>query len=250
MDEVRLYTQSFSEAVSDAVVRVRTVDTQSKDGPFVHELINLMHASIECVNQGILIRGGMTIGPVHVGLAGKGPIFGNAMVRAYEIEENEAVYPRIMIDEDAIEAYLTDNSLWQDGEFDADEAELARRLIRVSEDGSYFLDYLNAAGPGEFDEGVVGQFAFLQRHRDVIIEGLTSADAKARRKLAWLANYHNRFIAELREQYDMTDPSGVFKAEIGMVPAEVFDALVVEGSWSSVAARLAMLTGLGAGATI
>lgn len=90
-DEARLYSQSFSESVSDAVVRVRTVDTQSQDGPFLYELIDLMHATIECVNQGILIRGGMTIGPAHIGLDGKGPIFGNAMVRAYEIEENEAV---------------------------------------------------------------------------------------------------------------------------------------------------------------
>jgi hypothetical protein len=247
MDEVRLYTQSFSEAVSDAVVRVRTVDTESQDGPFVQELIDLMHASIECVNQGILIRGGMTIGPVHVGLDGKGPIFGNAMVRAYEIEANEAVYPRIMIDEDAIEAYLTDRSLWQDGEFDSDEAEIARGFIGVTEDGSYFMDYLNAAGPGEFDEGVAGQLAFLQRHREVIVKGLASADAKVRRKLVWLANYHNRFIVELRKEYDVTDPDGAFEAKIGIAPAELFDALVVEGTWSSGAARLTKIAGAKAG---
>lgn len=241
MDEVRLYSQSFSESVSDAVVRVRTIDTQSQDGPFVHELINLMHASIECVNLGILIRGGMTIGPVHVGLDGKGPIFGDAMVRAYEIEENEAVYPRIMIDEDTINAYLADKSLWQDGEFDSDEAEIAGRFIGVTEDGSYFVDYLNAAGPGEFDEGVAGQFEFLRRHREVIVGGLAKADAKARRKLVWLANYHNRFIAMLRDQYDMADPHGAFEAETGIVPAELFDALVIEGNWSSVGARLAKI---------
>ena len=241
MDEVRLHTQSFSESVSDAVVRVRTVDTQSQDGPFVHELIDLMHASIECVNQGILVRGGMTIGPVHVGLDGKGPIFGNAMVRAYEIQENEAVYPRIMIDEDAIEVYLTDESLWQDGEFNHCEEETARRFIGVTEDGSYFVDYLNAARPDDFDEGIAGQFLFLQRHRDVIVDGLAKADAKARRKLAWLANYHNRFIAKLREQYDMTDPDGAFEAKTGMAPIHLLDALVIEGSWLSVAARLATI---------
>lgn len=242
-DEFRLFTQSFSESVSDAIVRVRTVDTQSKDGPFVHELIDLMHATVECVSRGILIRGGMTIGPVHVGLHGKGPIFGNGMVRAYRIEEEEAVYPRIMIDDQALKTFLDDAVLWQDGEKDAYEAELVMRFIGVAEDGSYFLDYLRAAGPGEFDAGVAGQFEFLRRHKRLIVDNLANADAKARRKLVWLANYHNRFVAELRGQYDMDDPEGLFYAELEMSPPELFNALVVEGQWPDLMGRLAQLAG-------
>jgi hypothetical protein len=242
-DEFRLYTQSFSESVSDAVVRVRTVDTQSQDGPFAYELIDLMHAIVECVNQGILIRGGMTIGPVHVGLDGKGPIFGNAMVRAYEIEENEAVYPRIMIDDDALEAYLNDESLWQDGRFDRHEAEMALEFIGIADDGSYFVDYLRAAGPGEFDAGVAGRFEFLQRHRKLIVDTLAIADTKVRRKLVWLANYHNRFVAELRQQYDMKDPAGEFEAEVGIAPEKLFDDLMIEESWTRTLAGLDAIAG-------
>lgn len=242
-DEWRLHTQSFSEAVSDAVVRVRTIDTQSQDGAFVHELIDLMHATIECVSRGILIRGGMTIGPVHVGITGAGPIFGNGMVRAYKIEEEEAVYPRIMIDDAALEAYLTDATLWQDGGLDAHEAALALRFIGVAEDGSHFLDYLRAAGPGEFDAGVAGQFGFLQQHRQMIVHNLVDADAKARRKLVWLANYHNRFVAELRNGYDMDDPHGEFEAELDVSPPELFDSLVIEGSWTSIISRLEAVAG-------
>ena len=242
-DEIRLYTQAFSESVSDAVVRVRTVDTQSQDGPFVHELIDLMHATIECVSRGILIRGGMTIGPVHVGLDGKGPIFGNGMVRAYRIEEDEAVYPRIMIDDEAIEAYLTDPTLWKDGDQDGHEAGLARQFIGVAEDGSHFLDYLRAAGPGEFDGGVAGHFEFLRRHKRLIVDNMANADAKARRKLVWLASYHNRFIAELRGDYDMDDPNGAFYAELETTPVELFDSLEIEGSWTGLVRRLAALAG-------
>ena len=180
-DEVRVYSQAFSESVSDAVVRVRTVDTQSNDGAFVLELIDLMHVMLECVNRGILIRGGMTIGPVHVGLAGDGPIFGNGMVRAFKIESEEAVYPRIMIDDAALEDYLADEALWRDGNFDADEARLVREFVGMAEDGSHFVDYLRAAGPGEFDAGVAGHFEFLQRHRRVIIDNMANADPKAQR---------------------------------------------------------------------
>lgn len=238
LDEFRMYTQSFSESVSDAVVRVRTVDTQSKDGPFVYELIDLMHAIIECVNQGILVRGGMTIGPVHIGLDGKGPIFGNAMVRAYEIEENEAVYPRIMIDDGALAAYLSDQSLWQYGAFDQDEARMTMNFIGVAEDGSYFIDYLRAAGPGEFDDGVSGQFNFLQKHHKLIAENLDTDDAKVRRKFVWLANYHNRFISELRQQYDMNDPNSDFEREIGTSPRQLFDKLMIEVRSAGIVAEL------------
>lgn len=241
MDEVRLYTQSFSESVSDAVVRVRTVDTQSQDGPFVYELIDLVMATIELVNQGILIRGGLTIGPAHIGLDGKGPIFGNAMVRAFEIEEHEATYPRIMIDEAAVDAYLTDQTLWQDHRFTGFEAKIAQGYIAVADDGSLFLDYLRGADPGLFDAGDAGRFQFLQRHRDLIVDGLAVPDARVRRKFAWLANYHNRFIAELREQYDMNDPSGEFAEEIGVAPSSLFDGLVIRGSWDDVAAKLASI---------
>ncbi|ARO32323.1 hypothetical protein NXC14_PA00025 (plasmid) [Rhizobium sp. NXC14] len=231
MDEIRLNTQAFSESVSDAVVRVRTVDTQSPDGPLVYELIDLLHAIIECLNRGILIRGGVTIGPAYVGLNGKGPIFGPAMVRAFEIEQNEAVYPRIMIDEAVLAAYAQDDSLWQNAEFDGGEARLTRSFIGVADDGSYFLDYLRAAGPGEFDAGVVGQFAFLRGHRELIVEGLRNDDAKVRRKFVWLANYHNRFVASLQASYDLSGSDGAFEAELGISPQAMFDSLPIEPTW-------------------
>lgn len=231
MDEVRLHSQAYSESVSDAVVRVRTVNTQYSDGAFVYELTDLLHAVIECLNRGILVRGGMTIGHAYVGLRGKGPIFGPAMVRAFEIEQNEAVYPRVMIDEAILAAYTEDRSLWQNSEIYGDEARLSRSFIGVSDDGSYFLDYLSAAGPGEFDLGVKGQLSFLGRHRTLIVEGLQNDESKIRRKFVWLASYHNRFITKLRADYDLTDNNSAFEAEIGLSPQAMFDSLQIEETW-------------------
>jgi hypothetical protein len=234
MDEVRVITQSFSESVSDAVVRVRTIETQRRYSAFFIELYDLMFATIACVNQGILIRGGMTIGPVHVGLDGRGPIFGKAMVRAYEIESSEAIYPRIMIDEDALNAYAEDESLWDDGGFHPAEAKAVKKFIGTAEDGSYFLDYLNSAEPEHFDDLLAGQIKFLRNHRDLIKKGLNSNDRKVRRKMAWLANYHNRSIATLRKQYD-PDHWGHRAREMNQfgTPSDEFDALVVEETWTS-----------------
>lgn len=79
-------------------------------------------------------------------------------------------------DECLTDAYLEDKSLWQGGEFDNDEAQMVQQFVGIAEDGSYFIDYLRAAGPGEFDAGVEGHFAFLGRHRRLIVDGLNTSD--------------------------------------------------------------------------
>lgn len=241
MDEVRLYSQAYSESVAHAVVRVRTIDTQSEDGPFLYELYNLAMAQAECVNQGLLIRGGTTIGCVHVGLDGQGPIFGDGMVRAYEMQRDEAKYPRLLIDDMAIESFLSDPSLWQLGQFDENDAEMARNLIKQAEDGSFFVDYLRAMEVGEFDDGELGRLRFLERHKNVVVTELNRADDKTRRELIWVARYHNDFVGELRSQFE-GGSSGAFEALVGTAPVAYFDSLLIKGAWSTFISDLADLT--------
>lgn len=62
----------------------------------------------------------------------------------------------------------------------------------------------------------------------MIVSRLSGATGTVRRKLVWLANYHNRFIAQLRVGYDESDPQGSFEATIGTAPRELFDALVID----------------------
>jgi hypothetical protein len=56
MKDARLFSEAFSDSVSDAVVRLRVYDTQYHDGAFFHELLDLLHAQIQCVGSGVVIR--------------------------------------------------------------------------------------------------------------------------------------------------------------------------------------------------
>ena len=231
MKDYRLHSEAFSESVSDGVIRCRTVDTQYPSGPLILELIDLMHCVVESVAAGFLLRAGMTIGDANIERGG--PLFGPAIVRAVELEEQQAVYPRIVIDTRLIESYETDERLWQDGQRDEYEDGILERFIARDADGSFYLDYLSAAGPGEFDAGLHGQFEFLRRHRDLARSGLMHEAAGVRRKYVWLARYHNAFIAKLRQGYDLDDPEGHFEAEIGVAPRHLFDDLSISSRWTS-----------------
>lgn len=84
MREVRVMSRAFAESVSDAVVRVRVLDTQHPNGAFFTELLDLLHIQIQSVMRGVFIRAGVAIG--NVGMNGNGSVFGAAMVRAYEVK--------------------------------------------------------------------------------------------------------------------------------------------------------------------
>lgn len=231
MKNYRLHSEAFSESVSDGVIRCRTVDTQYPSGPFILELIDLMHCVVETVSAGFLLRAGMTIGDANIEQGG--PLFGPGIVRAVELEEQQAIYPRILIDTRLIESYETDERLWQDGQRDDYEDQILKQFIARDADGSFYLDYLSAAGPGEFDAGLHGQFEFLKCHRDLANSGLMHEATGVRRKYVWLARYHNAFVAKLRQDYDLDDANGDFEAEIGVSPRDLFDDLTITSRWTS-----------------
>jgi hypothetical protein len=158
MKDARLVSRAFAESVSDAVVRLRVYETQFRDGAFFLELINLLHVQIECVNAGVLIRAGVAIGPVYVGVNGEGPFFGAGLVRAYKIESEEAVFPRIVVDDAAYNAFLADEQLRSEENELGEEREYVDRLLRIGEDGTRFIDYLRAAQTEVDDQASYFQF--------------------------------------------------------------------------------------------
>ncbi|MCC5014638.1 hypothetical protein [Legionella sp. 31fI33] len=58
------------------------------------------HAIINLLESGFLVRGGISLGLLH---HTDQIIFGPALVRAHDLEHNEAKFPRILIDDSVIE---------------------------------------------------------------------------------------------------------------------------------------------------
>ncbi len=199
MDEVRVQSRAFAYLVSDAVVRARPYNTTYQDGAFFWELYDLLHAQIGLVGNGVLIRAGVTVGEVYIGINGEGPVFGPGMVRAYEIESQEAIFPRIVIDDHAIEQHQNDPLLRSEDNTLEYEIEAVGRLLGTGEDGTRFIDYLRASR-NEFDS-FEEYLNFLEQHATLIREGRAEVtDRRTLRKYAWLSCYHNSCIEEIRER--------------------------------------------------
>ena len=130
---------------SDSIVISYPCDRSDGDGLF-YLLMDLIHLCFILIRNGIFVRGGITVGKV---IHDQNIIWGPAFVEAYELENHNAIYPRIIIDKKAIEK---GKELYaQKFPYDRDGDDLDK-LILLDEDSAYFLDYLS-----QYDE-----FDYLQ----------------------------------------------------------------------------------------
>ena len=180
-------------AFSDNVVRVCPIDSENPYGALFHELLSLVHVQAEVVQHGIILRGGMAVGDIHFSGA---MIFGPALVRAYELESQFAVHPRIVLDPKVIETYVHNPSMRGEHSIEED-FEYISDLIREGDDGLYHVDYLRAVRTELNKQSDYP--SLLLAHRDMITKRASEIESfnSSKKKYIWLARYHNAVAAEV-----------------------------------------------------
>jgi hypothetical protein len=189
-------------AFSDSVVRVLPIDSEANTtlptGLLVSEIIDLLHAQAELVNERILIRGAVTVGNVF---ASPTRVFGPALIEAYELESRTAIHPRVVVSPAAIHAHRTVPALvgaQHDLEYEISEIE---SLTRIDEcDGVRFIDYVRGIAEEVDDASLYAEF--LGKHRSILQHAARAGHpASVQEKYAWLASYHNDAVAELNQGF-------------------------------------------------
>jgi hypothetical protein len=138
---------------------------------------------VSLTSDGLFARGAITFGLFY---ADSEFVHGPALNEAYLLESRQAVYPRVILDDMAMQA-LHEGGSRDDVGFGDDP-----RLI-VGDDGRPFVDYLRYMEymTGEVDEVPDG----LRRHRDQLRDALvTESQPREREKLLWLAAYHDHHV--------------------------------------------------------
>jgi len=120
----------FSDCLS---VSVKCEDDYEKD--FYNSVALLETISFYqyiLMDEGILTRGGVTIGKHYID---ENMIFSEGLVKAYKIEQQLSLHPRILIDEDIINKIRNNHHTYLD-----DVRELLKKLIIQDWDEKYFVN--------------------------------------------------------------------------------------------------------------
>jgi hypothetical protein len=157
---------------------------------------NLCILSLRLLKIGTFIRGAVTIGPVyHEGSI----IFGPALIDAYKLETDFAIYPRIVI----ADKLVAELESWQHSSpiDPLNIITMCKDLLRRDFDGLYHLDWFSEEGM-KFEKYSIPakeRQQILEGFRSIISESLKSnSDLKILIKLRWVARYFNKIVEQDR----------------------------------------------------
>ena len=177
---------------SDCVV-VSCADVPHNYELFFNYLATLSYTMIE---SGILIRGGVTLGPlIHDARV----MFGGGMIKAYKLESGLAVYPRIVIDDKLVKIVSQMPEQWYDRNGARVRGADARGHIRQDFDGMWFIDFLRMWWMGaEIDF----TRSWIKKHiGKIIADAPTVQNVQA--KIKWLANYASQSAVDTAKEFEI-----------------------------------------------
>lgn len=126
---------------------------------------------------GWLLRGGISIGQLFIDDV---MVWGDALLKAYYLEDKIANYPRIIMDKNVVDEIMGDNQL--------------NEYLRQDFDNLYFLNFLN--GCHYCGETLMNGFHIMQK------EVGNSIDEKTSQKFSWHMNFVNSELDRKNETGD------------------------------------------------
>jgi hypothetical protein len=196
--DVKPAVSTFSDhiVISYPIKRLMVEAKASSDFIILNQIslyVGVIAAS--AIKLGFLIRGGVAKGKLY---HADGVVFGEALVRAYKLESQVAVYPRVIVSDEIAGSIEARFRPWVKKDFDG--------LSCVD----YFLDtILRAAPPGnEYAENIKVSYRELLEQLKRNIERLKTAERSgARAKWIWFAK--QLYEAMSRQNPQLLEPLGV-----------------------------------------
>jgi hypothetical protein len=187
------HTDFRAQSISDAVA----ISTLATDGGLVRLFQAIEELAIDLLEEGYFIRGALVKGKLY---HDDKMVFGEALVRAFELENNVARYPRVMITRDV----MADIDKFCKGFF-SHQKEKFLAYIEQADDGPHFVHVLRSVSanvqrvhveninkPPEQRQNLDP----YQRMQDMIQKRLDEATDNPRHfeKVQWFAIYWRKFV--------------------------------------------------------
>ncbi|HET6407438.1 MAG TPA: hypothetical protein VFG14_06120 [Chthoniobacteraceae bacterium] len=195
-------TTYFSDTIVTTIPVIHPKSGPQLHGLLFHEINALCLAQADLFDRlGVIVRGGLTVGNL---IHDETRIFGPAVIQAYKLEQS-ASFPRIVVDRRLFTRYFADRAL------------VASHHIRRAQDYSYIRPLLYRESNGDRSVDYLGQAlhnlddpdyypVLLEKHRDLIRNGLAHHSSSVRAKYLWLTRYHDHTVRrtmkpEFRERF-------------------------------------------------
>lgn len=140
--------------------------------------------------KGFFVRGAITIGEFYMN---EQTVFGPALLEAYNLENQKASEPRIILSDDSKKLVKEHLSYY------AGRLGPQKKFLLKDSDGQWFINYLySLIEYGEYIEHKQASLDLLMQHKEQIIKKLEKFlnEPPILRKYIWVANYHNYFSDE------------------------------------------------------
>jgi hypothetical protein len=157
----------------------------------VFNLLNdILSIIIGYINKSILCRGSIVTGKM---IHENDLLFGPDFCRAVEFEK-KAKYPRILVDEDVLQAgeeYPNKNLVAEvEGPFN-------KAFLRKDNDGLFYIDYFSTLLSPSIDDLKIQQMDYIKTLNTMILAGIKNSDRNIREKYEWMKNKFHKFLDEL-----------------------------------------------------
>lgn len=161
---------------SDCVVISFPATTES--GVF-YALLDILLVQVSLVFEGVLCRGGIARGKV---IHNPKLLFGPAMIEAYYLESEAALYPRVILDKSIVEAGIKAHAHHH---LPKHEAQSIMRLLEKDSDGMYYINYITGA-QSELNDPELDYPNYLYQLRQIISSGIGAKNPSVAIKYSWL----------------------------------------------------------------
>ena len=168
---------------SDNIVIAQKLQTELESSQII-SMINLISLlQFEAYFQfDFALRGGMYVGELYIDDT---IVWGTGLIQAYQIENDLAIYPRVIVSQTVIDEY--------DACLEKSINILA--LIKQDKDGYWFVDFLNA---------IPNLRIIPQISEDLVRKSmqLVSANDRVKQKINWLISYFNSHCHKYKDRGD------------------------------------------------
>jgi len=162
-------------------------------------------SSLRMLLGGTSVRGGISFG--YGAQIAAGEVVGSCLVRAYEIEKTDAIYPRIVVDPEFIAQIRPPTNPpqgWTEDDLSvaAGQWELCEGFLTTDQDGNYFIHFLGPATLNLFRHSYGEELAqesvtqldnvIAENGGATSLEGASHQERKQRAKWCWLHQYWNQ----------------------------------------------------------